>query len=218
MAALTRVKTTVIERKLSAGGGIWGGGMLMNRVIVQDSALEILDDFGIRHASARDGEGLHVVDALELAAGLTLRALHAGVTILNGVSVEDIRMADGRVNGLVVNWTPIKQVELHVDPLTLGARAVIDATGHDAVVVNLVQRRNLKLKTPSGQMVGEQPMNADEGENFVVKHTGEVFPGLYLSGMAVCASFGGSRMGPIFGGMLLSGKKVADQIVQALRP
>ena len=210
------VRVVVVEKRLSTGGGIWGGGMLMNRVIVQEEAVEILDDFGVRHRPAKDAEKLHVVDSVELASALTLRALQAGATILNGVSVEDVRMADGRVNGLVVNWTPIKQIELHVDPLTLGARAVIDATGHEAVVVNLVQRRNLKLRTPSGQMIGEQPMNADEGETFVVEHTGEVFPGLYVTGMAVCASFGGSRMGPIFGGMLLSGRKVALQVAKGL--
>jgi len=125
-------------------------------------------------------------------------------------------MIDGRVAGLVINWTPIKQIELHVDPLTLGSKAVLDATGHDAVVVNLVQRRGLELNTPTGEMIGEQPMNADEGEAFVVECTGEVFPGLHVSGMAVCASFGGSRMGPIFGGMLLSGRKIALQLAETL--
>jgi ribulose 1,5-bisphosphate synthetase/thiazole synthase len=31
--------------------------------------------------------------------------------------------------------------------------------------------------------------------------------------MAANASFGGPRMGPIFGGMLISGKKVAETII-----
>jgi thiamine thiazole synthase len=34
--------------------------------------------------------------------------------------------------------------------------------------------------------------------------------------MSVCAVLGGPRMGPIFGGMLLSGKKVADEISVSL--
>lgn len=32
--------------------------------------------------------------------------------------------------------------------------------------------------------------------------------------MAVCATFGGPRMGPIFGGMLLSGRRVAELILE----
>jgi thiamine thiazole synthase len=36
--------------------------------------------------------------------------------------------------------------------------------------------------------------------------------------MAANASFGSYRMGPIFGGMLLSGEKVAAEIAARLRP
>ncbi|NLF09974.1 MAG: class I tRNA ligase family protein, partial [Pirellulaceae bacterium] len=44
-----------------------------------------------------------------------------------------------------------------------------------------------------------------------------VFPGLWISGMSVSAARGGPRMGPIFGGMFLSGKNVAGQIAAALK-
>ena len=43
------LKTAIFERKLAPGGGTWGGGMLFNEVVVQDEALDILDDFGITH-------------------------------------------------------------------------------------------------------------------------------------------------------------------------
>ena len=42
------VKVAIFERKLAPGGGTWGGGMLFNEVVVQQSALEILDEFSIR--------------------------------------------------------------------------------------------------------------------------------------------------------------------------
>ena len=46
-------------------------------------------------------------------------------------------------------------------------------------------------------------MCAAEGEAFVVEHVSEVFPGLWITGMTVCAALGGPRMGPIFGGTLI---------------
>jgi thiamine thiazole synthase len=59
-------------------------------------------------------------------------------------------------------------------------------------------------------------MNATAGESFVIDRAGEIYPGLWISGMSVSATLGGPRMGPIFGGMMLSGKRVADAIAAAL--
>ena len=58
---------------------------------------------------------------------------------------------------------------------------------------------------------------AAAGEAFVVDKTTEVYPGLWVSGMSVCTTLGGPRMGPIFGGMLLSGKRVAELILADLK-
>lgn len=204
------LKVTLLEKRLAPGGGVWGGGMAMNDVIVQEEALPVLDEFNIRH-SPFEGP-LHVCDAVELAAGLTLAALQAGANILNLMTIEDTCLYGDRVAGLVVNRTMISGA-LHVDPVTFASRATLDGTGHDAVVVATLRRRGL-LKLPESAM--EMPMNATEGERFVVEKTGEAYPGLWVSGMSVCATYGGPRMGPIFGGMLLSGKKVAEGIVEAL--
>jgi len=51
------------------------------------------------------------------------------------------------------------------------------------------------------------------GEKTILENTREVYPGVYVAGMAANAAFGGHRMGPIFGGMLLSGERVAELIL-----
>ena len=54
------------------------------------------------------------------------------------------------------------------------------------------------------------------GELQTVENTREVYPGLFVSGMAANAVYGGYRMGPVFGGMLLSGRKAATSILEQL--
>jgi thiamine thiazole synthase len=61
-------------------------------------------------------------------------------------------------------------------------------------------------------------MWSDRAESLTLENTREVFPGLYVAGMAANATFGGPRMGPIFGGMLLSGEKIANMLLQELTP
>ncbi|MBN2559943.1 MAG: thiazole biosynthesis protein [Phycisphaerae bacterium] len=206
-------KVTLIERNLSPGGGIWGGGMGMNDVVFQEEALPTLKEFGLRHRQ-RD-EGLYTVDAVELASGLCFKALQAGAEVLNLLTLEDVSVHGGRITGVVVNRTGLSG-RLLVDPLTFSARAIVDATGHEAVVLDTIRRRGFFRDTPIEQAL-EGPMNASEGEDFVVRKAGQVYPGLWVAGMSVCATFGGPRMGPIFGGMLLSGKRVAELIAAELK-
>ena len=59
-------------------------------------------------------------------------------------------------------------------------------------------------------------MNADIGERTVVENTKEIYPNVFVAGMAANAAFGANRMGPIFGGMLLSGKKLASMLIDRL--
>jgi thiamine thiazole synthase len=59
-------------------------------------------------------------------------------------------------------------------------------------------------------------MWSERAESLTLENTREVYPGLYVAGMAANATFGGPRMGPIFGGMLLSGEKVAVEIGKKL--
>jgi len=60
-------------------------------------------------------------------------------------------------------------------------------------------------------------MWSSRAEELTVKNTREVCPGLFVAGMAVANLDQTPRMGPIFGGMLLSGEKVAKLIVEKLK-
>ena len=211
------VKTAIFERKLAPGGGTWGGGMLFNEVVVQDDALDILDDFSITHRPIDGAKEYHCLDSVEMASGLIFGALKAGAKIFNSVSVEDIVFKENKVGGLVINWTPVERLGMHVDPLTVLSKCVLDGTGHPCEIVNMaVNKAHIKLDTPSGGILGEKPMWVDSGEASTVENTREYFPGLFACGMSANNIMGGYRMGPIFGGMLMSGKKAAKLIAEKL--
>jgi thiazole biosynthesis enzyme len=205
-------KVVLFERKLSVGGGVWGGGMMFNEIVVQKAALHILDEFEIRYQQYQDN--YYTADAVETVAGLIKKSIQSGLTILNCVSVEDVMMRSDRVIGLVINWSAVEIAGLHIDPLAIRAKAVIDTTGHDTEVVKVVEKKVPgKLSTPTGKIEGEKSLWSDKAETLTLQNTREVFPGLYVAGMAANATFGGPRMGPIFGGMLLSGEKIARELL-----
>ncbi|WP_048056060.1 sulfide-dependent adenosine diphosphate thiazole synthase [Pyrococcus sp. ST04] len=203
-------KVAIFEKKLSIGGGIWGGAMGFNKIVVQEDAREILDEFGIRYEEFE--KGYYVADAIEVASTIASKTVKAGVKIFNMIEVEDLVVKDGKVSGIVINWTPVHMTGLHVDPLTVESKFVVDSTGHGAQVTQYLLKRGLIKNIP-----GEGPMWADQGEKLTVENTKEVFPGLYVTGMAANAVSGAPRMGPIFGGMFLSGRKAAKEILSKLK-
>lgn len=204
------VKTVVFERQLRVGGGMTGGGMMFNRIALQKEGKQILDEFGVRSTLYR--RGYYTADALEAISSLCVGAIRAGVKIFNLMTVDDVMVrSDRRVSGLVLQWTAVNMAGMHVDPLTVRAKVVIDATGHDHEVCDiLVRKTGPKLKTATGAVMGEKSMWAEKGEADLVKNTIEVYPGLIVAGMAANAVLGSPRMGAIFGGMLISGKRAAE--------
>ena len=210
------VRVAQFDRKLSPGGGMWGGAMMFNQIVFQEEALDIVKDFNINYESYEDN--LYVMDSIESTSALLYQAVHAGATVFNCYSVEDVVFKNNEVSGVVVNWTPVLREGLHVDPLNIMAKYVIDGTGHDSEVCKTVARKNgIRLDTETGNVIGERSLDVVTGEDEVVKGTKEIYPGLYVCGMAASAVSGTPRMGPIFGGMLMSGKKVADIIIERLK-
>ena len=209
------LKVLIIERNNYLGGGFWIGGYFMNKLTLRAPAQEILDELDVPYYMA--SEGLYVADAPHACSKLIGATCDAGVKFFNLTLLEDLVVRDdSRVAGVVVNWSPIvyfpKEVSA-LDPIPLETKLVIDATGHDACVARKLEQRGV-LK-----LAGEGAMWIEKSEDAVVEHTGEVYPGLIVAGMAVATVYGLPRMGPTFGAMLLSGKRaavVAKEVVQRL--
>jgi len=205
--AKQKIKTLIIESNNYLGGGFWMGGYLMNTLTFRHPSQEFLDELNIPYKDA--GEGLYTADAPHACAKLISAACEAGAKILNMTKFDDVVLRNKKVEGVVINWAPVsslpKQVAC-VDPISLESKIVIDATGHDACVCRSLEKRGLI------EMADFGPMDAGTSEDLVVEKTGLVFPGLMAMGMAVSTMFGIPRMGPTFGGMVLSGRKAAREI------
>lgn len=214
--AKNKAKVAIFEKKLSIGGGMWGGGMMFNEIVVQEASKQILDEFGI--STEMYQENYYTADAIEAISTLTSKTVKMGAKIFNCISVEDVKLTDDKVSGLVINWSAVEIAGLHVDPLTIGAKFVVEATGHGLEVLRIIEKKSGRtLLTETGKIMGEKSMNAEIAETMTLENTKEAYPNVFVAGMSANAAFGSYRMGPIFGGMLLSGKKVAELILERLK-
>jgi thiamine thiazole synthase len=205
-------KVLIVERNNYLGGGFWIGGYLFNKLTVRAPGDEILDELGIPHIEKIPG--LHVADGPHACSKLIGAACDAGAKFANMTVFEDVVLREGnRVAGVVINWTPVQSLPRQitcVDPVAIETKIVIDATGHDATVVKCLEERGMIKSKGFGAMWVER------SEDLVVEHTGEASPGLLVCGMAVSTLYGLPRMGPTFGGMLLSGRRVAEVAQECL--
>ncbi len=199
------VKTLIVERNIYAGGGFWQGGFLFPKTVVEAPADELLRALGLELEEVKPG--LFVADSFLVVAKLLDSVAGSGAKLLNSTYVEDLVYREGKISGVVVNWFPTTQMPKFItcmDPIALESKVVIDATGHEA---NIASRA---AKIIGLEIKGHGGMNVEEAEREVVENTKEIYPGLVICGMSVASVFGSPRMGPIFGGMLLSGKKAAE--------
>jgi len=210
--AAKNLRVLVVERNNYLGGGFWLGGYLFYPVTIRAPAHKILQDLGVPVKEYIPG--LYVADGPHACSKLIAATCDAGAKFLNMTFIDDIIIREKRVAGVVVNWTPVTALPREltcVDPVGLETKVVIDATGHDAAVVRLLERRGL-IKVP-----GYGAMWVERSEDLVVEHTGEVYPGLIVAGMAVTTTYGLPRMGPTFGAMIMSGRRAAEIAYQKLQ-
>jgi len=204
-------RTVIVESNNYLGGGFWLGGYLMNPLTVSSPGDKILRDIGVPLREARPG--LFVTQGPHACSKLIASACDAGVWIMNMTKFDDLIIREGdRVEGVVVNWTPVSALPRQitcVDPIALESKLVIDATGHDAQAVMALERRGY-VSVP-----GMGCMWVEKAEEAIVEKTQEIHPGLIVTGMAVSTAYGLPRMGPTFGGMLLSGQR-AGQLALSL--
>jgi thiamine thiazole synthase len=209
----------VFERNLAIGGGMWGGGMTWNVIVVQEESRQLAEEIGLPLKEYTSG--YYTVDAVAATTTLASKATLSGAHIFNCLGVEDLVLRQEndqlRVTGIVINSSPVQIAGFHVDPLVINCRYLVECSGHELNVLStLVRKNDITLATPSGTLEGENSMWADRAETDTLENTREVFPGVYVAGMAANACFGSYRMGPVFGGMLLSGQKVAHELAERL--
>jgi len=201
-------KVLAIERNIKPGGGMFVGGMLMNKLVVEKPAQRFLIEANVKSLKKYD-EKLFVCDAYEAATKLLAKAFDSGVKLLNAVEVVDVVYRKDGIKGVVINWHMVKNYPEWVtctDPLALKTKVVIDATGHAAEIAKIAGKKigfNTEIQGLEGSMW------VSEAEKATIENTIEIYPGLIVTGMAANGVFSLPRMGPIFGAMFLSGEKAA---------
>jgi len=209
-------KVLILEQTCHLGGGFWSGGYLMNHATLREPSHKLMEEFGVPTETVDQVEGLHTVNALHAVSALMKKAFDAGVRVFNLTEVVDLVVRqDGELAGVVINWWPLEQLPhhaAHVDPVPLECKVLVDATGHDAAALHMLQKRGF-IKEP---IPGNGAMWIDQSEEEIMKKTGEFYPNLFMVGLSVAAAYGTPRMGPAFGSMLLSGRVGAEKILAKL--
>lgn len=184
------LKIAIIEQSVSPGGGCWLGGQLFSAMIVRKPADKFLDELEIPY---EEKENYVVVKhaALFTSTILSKLLMRPNVKLFNATAVEDLIVKNGKVAGVVTNWTLVTlnhNTQSCMDPNVIEAKVVVSGTGHDGPMgasgVKRLESIGL-IKENKGML--SLDMNAAEDD--IVRYTREVVPGMVVTVcVTLCAS------------------------------
>lgn len=176
------LKIAIIEQSVSPGGGCWLGGQLFSAMVVRKPADKFLDELEIPY---EEKENYVVVKhaALFTSTILSKLLMRPNVKLFNATAVEDLIVKNGKVSGVVTNWTLVTlnhSTQSCMDPNVMEAKVIVSGTGHDGPMgasgVKRLESIGL-IKENKGML--SLDMNAAEDD--IVKYTREVVPGMVVT-------------------------------------
>ncbi|MDP3790944.1 MAG: sulfide-dependent adenosine diphosphate thiazole synthase [Candidatus Omnitrophota bacterium] len=205
------LKILVVESSSAVGGRLWASDFLISTSGFMPQVREILDELKVPYKKGKSG--LSVTAGSNLSSKLISAVCDAGVRILNMAEFKDLIFTDEKVEGITINWVPqlsLKDKMIAGIPTTLKSQAIIDATGLDARVCRLLMEKGaIKLDK-------HEQIDVRASENMLLEKTGNIYPGLAVAGMAVAGIYGIPQGGLTLCSMLLSGRRVADEVIKFL--
>ncbi|CAO3572828.1 unnamed protein product [Mortierella alpina] len=190
------IQVTVIEQSVSPGGGAWLGGQLFSAMIVRKPGQHFLAEVGVPFEDCNENYVVVKHAALFTSTILSKLLMRPNVKLFNALAAEDLIVKNGRVAGVVTNWT---LVTLHhdtqscMDPNVIEAKVVVSSTGHDGPMgasgVKRLQKIGLIKNVP-----GMIALDMNAAEDGIVANTREVVPGMVITGMEVAELDGVPRM------------------------
>jgi len=205
--ARLNLKTLVIERNIHAGGRLWASDFLIPASKSAAQFKEILDELNIPYKKGHSG--LCVNAGPSVAAKFILAACDAGVRILTQGEFKDLIYAQEKIAGVEIDWNPQLSLEdkaYATAVVSLKSQVVIDASGVDACVCqSLIKRGVIDLKKYGS-------IDIRTAESLFLEKTGLIYPGLACTGMSVAAIYGIPPVGLTLCSLLLSGRKVAQEV------
>lgn len=177
-----QLKIAIIEQSVSPGGGCWLGGQLFSAMVVRKPANKFLDELEIPY---EEKENYVVVKhaALFTSTILSKLLMRPNVKLFNATAVEDLIVKQGKVAGVVTNWTLVTlnhNTQSCMDPNVIEAKVVVSGTGHDGPMgASGVKRLESIGLIEKNKGMFCLDMNAAEDD--IVRYTREVVPGMVVT-------------------------------------